>query len=99
MAKRRKRRSQKSFDARLVKDLRARRIAFLRELSEMVSNAIGVRVRVVFDGREVVMPKPPAKPKRGSVDRRTAHVAGYGDDAHTPGEVAHGKLPNDDVGF
>jgi hypothetical protein len=73
MAKR-KRRSQKSFDLRLAKELRAKRLTFLRELSEMVSNAVGVRIRCVFAGGDIVVPKPPKKRK---VQRRTAHVAGF----------------------
>lgn len=98
MAKRRKRRSQKSFDIRLAKDLRAKRISFLRELSEMVSNAVGIRIRCSFAGGDVIVPKP-TKPKRGKVTRKVAHVAGYGaDDA--PAEVPPGpELPDDGVGF
>jgi hypothetical protein len=75
MAKR-KRRSQKSFDLRLAKDLRAKRVAFLRELSEMVSNAVGIRIRCSFAGGDVVVPKP-TKPKGKKPSRRVAHVAGY----------------------
>jgi hypothetical protein len=98
---RRKRRSQKSFDIRLAKDLRAERVAFLRKLSEMVSNAVGVRIRCVFAGGDVVVPKP-TKPKRGKVERRVAHVAGYQDEPppkfvsfdrgprHKPGEYDDG---------
>jgi hypothetical protein len=87
MAKRRKRRSQKSFDVRLAKDLRAKRIVFLRELSEMVSNAIGIRIRCSFAGGDVVVPQP-TKPKRGKVARRTAHVAGYQEDPKPEHEAA-----------
>lgn len=100
MAKRRKRRSQKSFDLRLAKDLRARRVSFLRELSEMVSNAVGIRIRCSFAGGEIVVPKPKA-PKRGKVTRRVAHVAGYAEEPEAkhlaPSDPL--DLPSDDVGF
>lgn len=92
LAKRRKRRSQKSFDVRLAKDLRAKRIVFLRELSEMVSNAVGVRVRCVFDGREVVVPKP----KKGKVDRKTGHIAGYQEDPPADHETRQAVALHDD---
>jgi hypothetical protein len=93
MAKRKKRRSQKSFDVRLAKDLRAKRIVFLRELSEMVSNAIGIRIRCSFAGGDVVVPKP----KRGKVVRRVAHVAGYQEEPKPEHEArdAAPELPSD----
>ena len=98
MAKRRKRRSQKSFDIRLAKDLRAKRIVFLRELSEMVSNAVGVRIRCVFAGGEVVVPKPT---KGGKVTRRVAHPAGTGRDLTPEFDVPEPRSDklNDDIGF
>lgn len=96
---RRKRRSQKSFDIRLAKDLRAERVAFLRKLSEMVSNAVGVRIRCIFDGREVVVPKPTAK-KKGKVARRVAHVActGHDLDERFDWPLPRRDLPDDGVG-
>jgi len=99
MAKRRKRRSQKSFDIRLAKDLRAKRIVFLRELSEMVSNAVGVRIRCVFAGGEVVVPKPTAK-RKGKVDRKTGHVAGYGQEPPVDHELkSASELPHEHIPF
>lgn len=96
-AKRRKRRSQKSFDLRLAKDLRAKRVVFLRELSEMVSNAVGIRIRCSFAGGEIVAPRP--KPKKGKVERKVAHVAGYHVDppADYAAAVATPDLPSDEV--
>ena len=93
MAKRKKRRSQKSFDLRLAKDLRAKRVVFLRELSEMVSNAVGIRIRCSFAGGEVVAPKP----RRGKVTRRVAHVAGYQEEPKPEHEAAPAgpDLPED----
>jgi hypothetical protein len=95
MAKRRKRRSQKSFDLRLAKELRAKRISFLRELSEMVSNAVGIHIRCSFAGGDVVIPKPK---KSGKVERKVGHVAGYGTEQHAPDHVEPRKLASDDVG-
>jgi len=102
MAKRRKRRSQKSFDLRLAKDLRAKRIVFLRELSEMVSNAVGVRIRCSFAGGDVIVPPAPGGARKGKADRPTAHLAGTGrdiDKRFLPPDAKGGEPPNDDIGF
>jgi hypothetical protein len=100
MAKRRKRRSQAAFDQRLMKDIRAKRVAFLRELSEMVSNAVGVRIRCSIVGGDVVVPKP-TKPKRKKPTRRVAHVAGYQEEplAQHLEPDQQPELPDDGVGF
>lgn len=97
MAKRRKRRSQKSFDERLMKDIRAKRIAFLRDLSEMVSNAAGVKIRCAIVGGEVITPQPPKR--KGKVQRRTAHIAGYQHEPRKehPEPDSTKQLPNDPI--
>jgi hypothetical protein len=96
---RRKRRSQKSFDTRLVKELRTKRITFLRELSELVSNAVGIRIRCSFAGGDVVVPTPPKR--KGKVKRATAHLGGTGKDLDPRfDELPPGpNLPDDQVGF
>ena len=95
MAKRRKRRSQKSFDVRLAKDLRAKRLTFLRELSEMVSNAVSIRIRCSFAGGDVVTTVP-TKPKRGKVERKVAHVGGYGQEPPVDHEMLSVARLHDD---
>lgn len=99
MAKRRKRRSQKDLTARVMKDIRQKRHAFLRQVSEMLSDTLGFRVKVTVDFREPKEPTP-RKPRGGKVDRKTGHVAGYGQEPPADHELkSASELPQEGIPF
>ncbi len=79
MAKRRKRRSQAILTERAMKDIRNRNLhrEHLRQISTILTNTLGFPVKVSLVRAPEVSER---KKKRGKVERKTAHVAGYHDD-------------------
>lgn len=100
MSKRRKRRSQKDITARVMQEIRTKRHAFLRDISQALSDTLGFKVRVSVDFRPDALPK--GKEISSKVERSTSHLARWGSDQHAgkeePGEPVE-RLASDDVPF
>jgi hypothetical protein len=99
MAKRRKRRSAPVLAERALKDIRTLHRAHLKQISAILSNTLGFRVRVML------VPNPQQVEARlgwnrpAKVDRTTAHVAGWGGDKVPPELSEAPNLPDDGIGF
>jgi hypothetical protein len=102
MPKRRKRRSAAALDSRVLKAIRSLHRAHLKEISAVLSNALGfaVTVRPVRAPEVLQIPRSVRGKKRGGagVDRHVAHVAGFGRDLPADLEPrAAPALPIDEV--
>lgn len=69
MARRRRRSKADAVSAATLRAIKARKLSFLREVSSLLSDALGFAVRV-----SMVAPKPDLSPEQRRVARRSAAV-------------------------
>lgn len=93
MKRSRKRRSTAALSARALKDIRKLHLAHLREVSAILTNALGFPVRVSLVKTPIVREKPLKRVSRPLRQRGVSHevatFAGFGD-------PPWGSLPDDD---
>lgn len=77
MRRSRKRRSSAALSERALKDIRKLHRAHLREISAILTNALGFPVRVSLVPTPIVDEKP--RKRRSRVSRQIGEIAGYGE--------------------